>query len=57
MELEKQPGNKQNQKASRRDKVTKVKAEIKTRKTIEKVNRTKSQFLETLAKLTNLKLD
>lgn len=57
MELEKQPGNKENQKASRRDKVTKVKAEIKTRKTIEKVNRTKSQFLETLTKLTNLNLD
>lgn len=36
MELEKQPGNKQNQKASIRDKVTKIKAEIKTRKTIEK---------------------
>lgn len=39
---------KQNQKASRRDKITKVKAEIKTRKTIEKSQEPKVSSLEHL---------
>lgn len=39
---------KQNQKASRRDKITKVKAEIKTRKTIEKSQELKLVPLEHL---------